>query len=157
MRGPAILFEGVATQGGSNGEFDQIRNKLRFMPLSRIVQIARRDPISTNIGTKIFPEYEGTGEAWSLSLKTRPHEVDNGTIRADIVVGSEGCSGSFTGTGKIDGNVVSLRPIETENDEICSVTLGFSENGRKVNMKEVDCHHAHGRMCEFSGSLKRKK
>lgn len=134
-----------------------MRNDLRFIPLSKIVQIAQHEPVSTNTGTKIFSEYEGRGEAWSLSLNTRPHEAENGSIRADIVVGSEGCSGSFTGTGKIDGNVVSLRPREAGNDEICSVTLAFSENGRKVNMKEVDCHQAHGRMCELSGSLKRKK
>lgn len=43
-RGPAILFEGVATQGGSNGEYDQMRNDLRFIPLSKIVQIAQHEP-----------------------------------------------------------------------------------------------------------------
>ena len=152
-KGPAILFKGKATQGGPRGDYDQLRNQLDFLPLTRVIQAALAGPLLTKSGIKIYPKYDGHGEAWSLSMRTQPHNGPSEKIIADLTVGTRGCSGSFTGVGTIQGNVARLRSKDSDGSDQCEVTLSFQDGGAKVNVHETNCLHRHGRSCEFSGTL----
>lgn len=105
----------------------------------------------------IAETYQG-GEPSSLQVRTIVLDGDAGLVAAEATVAIEGCSGSFTGTGTLKGNVLELRPYRTEAEtENCVVTLTFDKTGTTATLVEDRCSYFHGAQCAFEGTLKAKR
>lgn len=83
---------------------------------------------------------------------------DAGLVAAEATVAIEGCTGSFTGTGTLNGNVLELRPYrKEEGTEHCVVTMTFDKTGTTATLIEDRCSYFHGAQCAFEGTLKAKR
>jgi hypothetical protein len=103
---------------------------------------------------EVFDEYKGESE-WNLSMRTIVLDPDERLVAAEIFVGNLDCSGSFVGTGKLNGSVLELTPYKKDEDAAsCLITVTFNETGKALTLEENGCSYLHGAQCEFSGALK---
>ena len=72
-----------------------------------------------------------------------------------LVVGTEGCSGLFEGTGTIQGGRLIARTSDPDAaDDKCRIEISRTAKGIVVN--EDACEYWHGPSCGFDGSLRKR-
>jgi len=77
----------------------------------------------------------------------------DGSYKVDVYVGVEGCSGAFTGVGRIEGADL----VADGKEDIYACRLVISKTRTGVTIKEGDgCLAFHGASCEFNGTLHKR-
>jgi hypothetical protein len=72
-----------------------------------------------------------------------------------LVVGTEGCSGSFEGTGTVQGNKLIAPTSDPDaKDDKCRIEISRTAKGIVVN--ENACEYWHGPSCGFDGTLRKR-
>ena len=101
--------------------------------------------------------YQGRGEG-RLSLKV--FEARDGTDThfeiAETAVPNV-CTGELIGIGRRSGpsTLVSSHKA-SDSEEVCTLTLRFGSNSKRVQMEEQGCGDFHGTSCAFVGALTRR-
>jgi hypothetical protein len=72
-----------------------------------------------------------------------------------LVVGIEGCSGSFDGVGAVEGGKLIAHATDADfPDDKCRIEISHAAHGITVN--ETDCQTWHGPSCGFDGTLRKR-
>jgi hypothetical protein len=72
-----------------------------------------------------------------------------------LVVGTEGCSGLFEGSGTIQGGRLIARTSDPDAaDDKCRIAITRTAKGIVVN--EDACEYWHGPSCGFDGALRKR-
>jgi hypothetical protein len=97
-------------------------------------------PRGTSASTQV---YKGQGMTFRIA------EHSNGTAEVSgDTTGGGGCMGSFSGSGRIQGNRIAV----TARD-FPQCTISIVRTGRSISTSETEgCQDAHGARCNFTGS-----
>lgn len=102
-------------------------------------------------------QYQGRGEG---RLQLRVFEVGDGTGAHFIIAETaipNACTGELIGMGRPSGaGVLILHQTDSDADEVCTLTLRFSPDGKRVRMTPQGCGYFHGTSCDFDGELSRR-
>lgn len=115
---------------------------------------------ATPLLQRLYGEYSAE-KPFSTTLRIvvvgEGHKADERLIAAEIFVGTPGCSGSFTGVGKVEKDRLVLRTYKPKDPaEACTVTVELNKTGKVATLSESNCSSYHGGACEFSGTLTSK-
>jgi hypothetical protein len=108
------------------------------------------------LAAKIGGDWTG-GTAWKIDLTVLILDVEGGDVAADLTVGSPRCSGRITGLGKLEGNVLTLRPFKIEAGEACTIKITFDHGEKKAKVSEEGCSYYHGAECTFEGPVTKNR
>ncbi len=98
-------------------------------------------------------DYRAGSHAYRQVLKIKKRSTDSYSV--ELVVGTRGCSGSFDGTGRVEGAMLVVKTSSTDNpDDKCVVSI--SRKGSKLDVTEDDCGYWHGASCEFPGTYSKR-
>ncbi|TXN82707.1 hypothetical protein [Methylobacterium sp. WL8] len=101
--------------------------------------------------------YQGRGEG---RLDLQVFELGDGS-GAHFVVASTAlpneCTGELRGLAKPGGpGALVLTRKETGSEEVCTLTLRFGSDRKRVRAEEQGCGDFHGTSCAFNGALTRR-
>jgi hypothetical protein len=72
-----------------------------------------------------------------------------------LVVGTEGCSGSFDGAGAVAGGKLIAHATDPDfPDDKCRIEISRTAHG--ITVDENDCQTWHGPSCGFDGTLRKR-
>jgi hypothetical protein len=72
-----------------------------------------------------------------------------------LVVGTEGCSGSFDGVGAMEGGKLIAHATDPDfPDDKCRIAISRTAHG--ITVDENDCQNWHGPSCGFDGTLRKR-
>lgn len=72
-----------------------------------------------------------------------------------LVVGTEGCSGSFDGIGTVqNGRLIAHTTDPDYKDDKCRIAITRKAHG--ISVDETDCETWHGPSCGFDGTLRKR-
>ncbi len=108
--------------------------------------------------SKVEGDYDSPGDGL-VSLKTILLNEEKKVFAAKVVTASpRGCTGEFSGTGTLQGSVLTLAPTEKDGSAgQCSITLTFDKTGSKAKVQEDKCSDYHGMNCSFDGEVSKKR
>ncbi|MEA1835138.1 hypothetical protein U8607_23920 [Methylobacterium durans] len=127
---------------------------------TRTLAVALLIALSTESALAISPfegRYHGPGEG---RLDLQMYKLGDGSdihfVIAETTIPNE-CSGEVRGLAMASGQgTFVLRQKDKDGDEVCTLTLRFSPDGKRVRMTQQDCGNFHGASCDFVGTLKRR-
>lgn len=101
--------------------------------------------------------YQGRGEG---RLDLQVFEFGDGSGSHFVVAGTaipEQCTGALRGLAKPAGpGALMLTSKDSGSDEVCTLTLRFGPDRKRVRMEERGCGDFHGTSCAFDGALTRR-
>lgn len=101
--------------------------------------------------------YQGRGEG---RLDLQVFELGDGSGSYFVVAGTaipEQCTGELRGLAKPAGpGALALTRKDSGSDEVCTLTLRFGPDRKRVRMEERGCGDFHGTSCAFDGALTRR-
>lgn len=101
-------------------------------------------------------EFKAQGD-FGVSMKIKAIDRKSNDVRADLSIRRPGCLGDFSGAGRLQGNVLKLKSIETDYaDNKCVITIVFDDTGKQAVVKEEECMCWHGASCGYEGKLQKK-
>jgi len=72
-----------------------------------------------------------------------------------IVVGTEGCSGSFDGAGTVQGGKLIAHTTDPDfKDDKCRIEISRTAHG--ISVREDECLTWHGASCDFERTLRKR-
>ncbi|CAO4132636.1 hypothetical protein [Methylorubrum extorquens] len=101
--------------------------------------------------------YQGRGEGL-LNLLVFELGDGSGThfVVAEMAIPNE-CTGELRGLAKSgSAGVLVLSRKGSDSEEICTLTLRFGSDRKRVRMEEQGCGDFHGTSCAFAGALTRR-
>jgi hypothetical protein len=127
---------------------------------SSLVLMAAAQAATTPVLQRVHGEYSAE-KPFSTSMRMvvvgDGDKAGDRLIAAEILVGTPGCSGSFTGVGTVEKDRIILRTYKPKDpSEACTVTVEVNKTGKAVTLSESNCSYYHGAACEFSGTLTSK-
>jgi hypothetical protein len=96
--------------------------------------------------------YRAGDKSYRQELTIKNQGADS--YHVEFVVGTEGCSGYFEGTGRLKGAALAVTmPPPPDPLERCTVSI--SRKGSGLEVTEDDCT-MHGASCEFAGTYRKR-
>jgi hypothetical protein len=122
------------------------------MRISSILLLLMVGVLYSSPGLAFEGRYRAGDKTYRQNLTIKKQGADS--YHVEFVVGTEGCSGYFEGTGRVQGaTLVVGMPPPPDPLERCTVSI--LRKGSKLEVKEDDCT-MHGASCEFAGTYKKR-